>query len=144
MSGLELENLATTVVHAAYQIHRGLGPGLLESFYETLLTKRLLEQGLDVRTQVPMSFEFEGIHFEHGFRLDLLVSRSLIVEIKSVDRLIPVHSTQLLTYLRLAHFPLGLLLNFGSPMFSDGCKRVTNRYYASPDIKASWTNRPGD
>ena len=139
---MELESLTKQVVNAAYQIHRGLGPGLLESFYEALLTKRLQECGLQVKTQVPMSFEYDGMHFDNGFRLDLLVEGSLIVEVKSTELLVQAHRRQLLTYLRLADLPLGLLLNFGSPLFRDGCRRVVNEYCAPPGTRTDWTNRP--
>ena len=138
---MQEEELATQVIHEAYQIHRDLGPGLLESVYETILSMRLQRLGLRVETQVPMSFDFDGMHFDKGFRLDLLVEKSLIVELKSVGALTSAHSIQLRTYLRLTHLPLGLLLNFGSSTFKGGCRRVVNGYEASLAIRTQWGHR---
>ena len=138
---MQEEELATQVIHEAYQIHRDLGPGLLESVYEVILSRRLQRLGLRVETQVPMSFDFDGLHIEKGFRVDLLVEGALIVETKSVELLKSRHAMQLLTYLRLARFPLGLLLNFGGPVFRDGCRRVVNDYRVPPSIGAEWGKR---
>ncbi|MDF1838996.1 MAG: GxxExxY protein, partial [Planctomycetota bacterium] len=121
-------------------LHRHLGPGLLESVYEEILAQRLRAIGLKVESQVHLAIEFKGLHFERGFRVDLLVENTLIIEIKSVDTLLSVHHKQLLSYLRLAGLPLGLLLNLGGCVFRENCKRVVNGYGASPAIRARRRN----
>jgi len=100
---------------------------LLESVYEVVLAKMLSEQGLVVKRQVPMPIRLMGMTFEEGFRADLIVADRLLIEVKSVGNLLPVHFKQVLTYLRLLKLPLGLLINFGAPTFKDGCKRIVNR-----------------
>jgi len=111
---------------AAFLIHRELGPGLLESVYEVILARKLTETGLPVERQVPVPIRFQGIVFDEGFRADLFVAQKVIIELKSVERLQPVHSKQLLTYLRLTGCRLGLLVNFGENLMKDGFKRVVN------------------
>ena len=118
--------IAKQVVNAAYLIHRGLGPGLLETVYEAVLAKKLADLGLHVERQVTVPICFEGMVFNEGFRADLIVERKLIIELKSVEHLAPVHAKQLLTYLRLSHCRLGLLINFGEALLKDGIKRVAN------------------
>lgn len=125
-----LEELATMVVHTAFQLHRNLGPGLLESVYETVLSRLLEDQHLMVERQKTISISYQGIEFDEGFRADILVEKRLIVELKSVETTLPVHFKQLLTYLRLMNLPLGLMINFGAPLFRYGVKRVVNRYQA--------------
>lgn len=122
----DIEKLATTAIECGFRIHRDLGPGLLESVYETLLAAKLARAGLFVERQKPVDFEYEGIRVAEGFRADLLLNRLLLVEIKSAERLVPVHSRQVLTYLRLLELPLGLLMNFGGETFREGLKRVMN------------------
>jgi iron complex transport system substrate-binding protein len=111
---------------AAFEIHRVLGPGLLESLYEAILAKKLERAGLSVERQVPVSITFEDMTFDEGFRADLVVERKVIIELKSVEHLQPVHAKQLLTYLRLTDCRLGLLINFGEHLLKDGFKRVVN------------------
>jgi GxxExxY protein len=118
--------LAAKVMDASFIIHRELGPGLLESVYEVVLAKQLTELGLTVERQVAVPIRFQGVDFDEGFRADLLVEKKLIIELKSVERLQPVHSKQLLTYLRLTGCRLGLLINFGENLLKDGFKRVAN------------------
>ena len=124
----DLEELARLAVDGGFRIHKELGPGLLESVYETLLAADLSRRGLIVDRQKPIDFEFEGMCFRDSFRVDLMVEGRLIIEIKSVEQLAPVHSRQLLTYLRLAKQPLGLLMNFGGETFRGGVKRVANNH----------------
>jgi len=119
-------DIANQVMDAAFQIHREIGPGLLESVYEVILTKVLVGKGLDVERQVPVPIQYLGMAFDEGFRADLIVGHKLIVELKSVERLQPLHSKQLLTYLRLTDRRLGLLINFGENLLKDGLKRVVN------------------
>ena len=118
--------VAREIVDAAYQIHKKLGPGLLESVYETVLAFKLERRGLRVRRQVPVSIVYEGIRFDEGFRADLIVENEVIVEQKSVEAVAPVHKKQLLTYLRLADKRLGLLINFGAALMKEGITRVVN------------------
>ena len=118
--------IADRIMDAAFQIHRELGPGLLESVYEVILARKLTDTGLLVERQVPVPIRFQGVLFDEGFRADLFVEQKVIIELKSVERLQPVHSKQLLTYLRLTGCRLGLLINFGENLMKDGFKRVVN------------------
>ena len=118
--------IAAKVMDASFHIHRELGPGLLESVYEVILAKQLSDMGLSVERQVAVPILFQGVVFDEGFRADLFVEKKLIIELKSVERLQPVHSKQLLTYLRLTGCRLGLLINFGENLLKDGFKRVVN------------------
>jgi GxxExxY protein len=118
--------IADRVMDAAFLIHRELGPGLLESVYEVIMARKLTETGVSVERQVPVPIRFQGIVFDEGFRADLFVEQKVIIELKSVERLQPVHSKQLLTYLRLTGCRLGLLVNFGENLMKDGFKRVVN------------------
>lgn len=122
----ELERIARDVVDASMKLHMALGPGLLESVYTILLEKKLQERGYFVEREKPIPFEFEGVKFEMGFRADLIINGCFIVELKSVEKLLPVHSKQLLTYLRITGMRLGLLINFGEAKLRDGIKRVAN------------------
>ncbi len=124
---MDENTISKIVVDQSIHIHRTLGPGLLESVYERALQKKLLDQGLSTVCQVPIPVHFEGLHFEIGFRADIIVDEKVILEIKSVDTLHPVHSKQLLTYLKMADKKLGMLINFGADYVKDGIKRVVNR-----------------
>jgi len=118
--------IAKIVVDAAYHVHRKLGPGLLETVYEVALAHALQRRDLKVDRQVPVAIVFEGIRFDEGFRADLIVEDKVIIELKSVEHISPVHKKQLLTYLRLTDKRLGLLINFGSELIRDGISRVVN------------------
>ena len=120
------EEISGIVVDCAFRLHNELGPGLLESVYEVLLAKMLHEKGFHIERQKPVPIVFEGLKFDEGFRADLLVDDLLLVELKSVENLSPVHSKQVLTYLRLLNKPLGLLINFGANTFKEGVKRIVN------------------
>ena len=124
----DVNEITAEIVDAAYGIHTRIGPGLLESVYETLLARVLEQRGLRVERQRAVSFEYDGIRFDEGFRVDLLVDGRVVVELKSVERLAPVHPKQLLTYLRLLDLRVGLLLNFGAPTMKEGIRRVVNDY----------------
>ncbi|MEZ4320649.1 MAG: GxxExxY protein [Myxococcota bacterium] len=119
-------DVAKVVVDAAFKVHTTLGPGLLESVYETVLAHELSVRGLRVARQVPIAIEYDGMRFDEAFRADLLVEDLLIVELKSIEAIRPVHKKQLLTYLRLSHRKLGLLINFGTSLIKDGITRVVN------------------
>jgi GxxExxY protein len=125
---VDIEELARLAVDCGFKIHKDLGPGLLESVYEAVMAASLARRGLSVERRKPIAIEYEGLAFGEAFRADLLVEGRLILEIKSSDRLAPVHSKQLLTYLRLAKQPLGLLMNFGCETFREGVKRVVNNH----------------
>ncbi len=114
------------IVDAAFQIHKRLGPGLLETVYEVVLAYDLKKKGLKVDRQVPVAIVFDGLRFDEGFRADLIVEDKVIIELKSVENIAPVHKKQLLTYLRLTDKKLGLLINFGSELIRDGISRVVN------------------
>ena len=120
--------LITAVIDCAFHLHRDVGPGLLESVYETVLAKRLSALGFKVEKQKPIAIDIDGIAFGDAFRADLIVNGILLLEIKSVENLAPVHIKQVLTYLRLMNQPLGLLINFGSDRFSGSVKRITNNH----------------
>jgi|SRR5689334_11931963 len=118
--------IATVVVDAALKIHKILGPGLLESVYEEVLDFELQRRGLQVARQVGLPVHYEGVKLELGFRIDLIINYKLIIEVKSVETLAPVHKKQLLTYLRLTDLRLGLLINFNVELIKDGIQRVVN------------------
>ncbi len=118
--------LSRIIVDACIKIHTKLGPGLLESVYEAILTRELRRRGLTVERQVPVSVEWEGEVFDEGFRADLIVNDLVIVELKSVEQTAKVHKKQLLTYLKLTGKRLGLLANFGTELMKDGLSRVVN------------------
>lgn len=122
----ELDELARATVDAAFHLHRRIGPGLLESAYELLLTEQLRQRGFHVGRQRPIDIQIDDLRINDAFRADLIVENQLLVELKSIDRLAPVHSKQVLTYLRLMELPLGLLINFTSELFKDGVKRIIN------------------
>jgi GxxExxY protein len=124
-----LEALAAEAVDCGCRLHRELGPGLLESVYEACLFQSLAKRGFEVERQVPVAIHFDGIALEEGFRVDLLVERQLIIELKSTEGFMPVHGRQVLTYLRLLDLPLGLLMNFGANTFKEGVRRIANSYY---------------
>ncbi|TFI56490.1 GxxExxY protein [Sphingomonas parva] len=123
-----VEALATTTIGCALRLHRRLGPGLLESAYEIVLAASLVREGVAVERQVPITIEVDGLTIRDAFRVDMIVGGALLVEIKSVERIAPVHSKQLLTYLRLTNRSLGLLMNFGGETFKEGQQRVVNRH----------------
>jgi GxxExxY protein len=126
-----LDEVTGIIVDSAYRLHTRLGPGLLENVYKALLARMLEEQGLLVERQKPISFTIDGLRFKDGFRVDLLVEQSVVVELKAIDKLSPVHSRQLLGYLRLMDVRVGLLINFGEVSLKNGLQRIVNRYRPS-------------
>jgi GxxExxY protein len=116
------------VVNAAMKVHTALGPGLLESAYEACLVYELRTRGLWVETQVPLPIVYEGVRVEAGYRLDLLVEHLVIVELKAVEGISPVHIAQLLSYLKLSGKPIGLLINFHVAHLKDGIRRLVNQF----------------
>ncbi len=142
MSVKDSEAISGEVIDAAIGLHRDLGPGLLESVYEMLLASELTSRGLTVERQKPIDIDYKGNLFQAAFRIDLLVENSLLVEIKSVERLSGAHSKQLLTYLRLTNQPVGLLINFAGETLKEGLKRVVNHYAPSapPRLRVNQIN----
>ena len=124
----EIDALATIAVDCGFKLNMAFGPGLLESVYEAILADGLTKRGLRVERQKPVDIHYEGTILREGFRIDLLVEDQLIIELKSTERIAPVHKKQLLTYLRLTNRPLGLLMNFGMETFKEGMSRVINQH----------------
>jgi len=120
---LEVERLAREVVDSAFKVHEALGPGLLESVYEACLTQELTDRGIAAATQVPVGVRYKSLELDVGFRIDLLVAETIIVEVKAAERLLPVHDAQLLTYPKLARKRLGFLINFNVPKIKEGIRR---------------------
>ena len=124
----EIDRLASIVVDTAFQMHKLLGPGLLESAYEIILTAKLKSLGLKVDRQRPIDIEYDGITIKDAFKIDLLIEDRLVVELKSVEQYAPGHAKQVITYLRLMNLPVGLLINFGTATFKEGCRRLANNH----------------
>jgi len=125
----DLEELARMAVDCGFKLHEALGPGLLESVYEACLFQSLAARGLNVERQRVVPIRYEGVLLDEGFRVDLLVERQLLIELKSTESHAPVHAKQVITYLRLMDLRLGLLMNFGSATFKEGIRRIANDYY---------------
>jgi len=123
---MDASKLSGEVIGAAIEVHRFFGPGLLESAYELALEHELRLRGLAVERQKAVALKYKTVDLGDGFRLDLLVGNELVVEVKAVDTLLPLHEAQLLTYLRLAEKRLGLLINFNVPIVKNGIRRVAN------------------
>lgn len=122
----ELEKLATIIVNASFNVHKKLGPGLLEKVYETCLIHELKKAGLKIKSQVPVQINYDEIQFDEGFRLDILVEDKVIIEIKAVEKLHDVYEAQLLSYLKLTNLRLGFLINFKVRLFKNGITRFAN------------------
>lgn len=120
----ELNNITYDIIGAAYKVHRELGPGLLESTYETCLEYELLKSGYQVKRQVSIPVCYDKIVLDGGYRIDLLVEDSIILELKAVEEIMPIHQAQLMTYLKLSGYKLGLLMNFNVTDIKRGIKRV--------------------
>ncbi len=123
---MDENQIGDALIDCAIYVHRGLGPGLLENVYEIVLFRELEKRGLSVQRQVPVPIEFDGTQFDEGFRADFILEGKVIVELKSVEKVLPVHKKQLLTYLRLSGLKLGYLLNFGEVLMKDGITRTIN------------------
>jgi GxxExxY protein len=130
-----VNRITAEIVDAAYRLHSRVGPGMMETFYESVMLHVLTKRGLHVEKQKVIPFEWEGIRIEEAGRLDLLVEGCVIVELKSVERLHPVHHKQVLTYLRLLDLPVGLLINFGEVSLKNGIHRILNHHASvSPPV----------
>jgi GxxExxY protein len=123
---MEPNEVSGQILDAALKVHKTLGPGLLESVYRACLTHELRSRGLRVRTEISMPVIYEGVRIDAGYRIDMLVEETVVVELKAVEKVIPVHEYQTLTYLRLSGYHLGLLLNFNVPQLRNGVRRIVN------------------
>lgn len=126
-----IDEIAKEIVDAAFKIHSKLGPGLLESAYEACLAHELTKREFIVERQKPQPVHYDGIEIEVGYRLDILVNDSVIIELKAVEQLAPIHQAQLMTYLRLSEKTLGLLINFNVPLIKNGIRRIANQFNES-------------
>jgi len=124
----QIDRIAKEVVDAAFKVHSNLGPGLLESAYEACLAHELTKRGYRVERQKAQPVIYEGLEIEVGCRLDLLVEDLIIIELKAVEQLAPIHQAQLLTYLKLSSKQLGFLVNFNVPLIKDGIRRIANHF----------------
>ena len=131
---MDENEIGSIIIDTAVYLHKKLGPGLFESVYETILMRLLTKKGLHVQRQVLVPIEFEGEHFDEGFRIDLFVEGKVILELKSVDKISDVHKKQLLTYLKLTNTKLGYILNFGAKLMKDGIVRTINGYLDEPSV----------
>jgi GxxExxY protein len=127
----DIDSITGSIIESAIKIHCDLGPGLLESVYEIILAKKLEKKGLKVLRQQSINFEYDGILFNESFRLDLLVEDRVIVELKAVEILLPLHSKQLYTYLKLLKLEVGLLINFNEELLKNGINRIANNHIPS-------------
>lgn len=123
---MDINAISAAILDASIKVHSKLGPGLLESAYQRALTHELTKRGFIVETEKPIPFVYDDVVFEEGFRADMIVNGQVLVELKSVEKLAPVHSKQVLTYLRVSGIKLGLLINFGEPLLKDGFHRIAN------------------
>jgi GxxExxY protein len=124
---MEINQVSGLIVDAAMKVHSALGPGLLESAYEACLIHELHKSGMKVESQVSLPVLYDGVKIDAGYRIDLMVNDAVIVELKTVERLLPVHQAQLLSYLKLSNKQAGLLINFHVPHLRDGIKRLVNK-----------------
>ena len=128
LSAREINRITSTIIEAAIRIHRTVGPGILEKAYFGCLSYELVSAGLKTQTQIELPLLYRGVKIDCAYRADLIVEESVIVEVKAIESLAPIHERQLLTYLRIAHLPVGLLLNFGALTMKQGIKRVVNNF----------------
>jgi iron complex transport system substrate-binding protein len=123
---MDVEDICNIIVDCAFKLHVDIGSGLLESAYEAILAAKLHDRGLRVERQVAIDIEYDGVELPAAFRIDLLVENSVILEIKSVEKTLPVHAKQVITYLRLTNLSHGFVIYFGTAMFKDGIRRLVN------------------
>ncbi len=133
---MDLNKMTEKIIGSAMDVHKTLGPGLLESAYEECLCPELHLRGISFNKQVPLPVEYKGVKLDCGYRLDLLVNKAVVIEIKAVRRIEPIHEAQVLTYLRLGGWQVGLLINFNVPVLKSGVKRIVNNFKESSAISA--------
>lgn len=134
---MELDQISGEIVDSAMKVHTALGPGMLESTYEVCLVHELKKRGLIVQTQLSLPVIYDGIKLDAGYRIDLLVENAVVVELKAVEKLLPIHEAQILSYLKLSGRTVGLLLNFNVVHFKNGIKRIVNNYRRSASSPSS-------
>lgn len=139
---MNVETIATIAIDCGLKIHQKLGPGLLESAYEAVLAHSLELRGLRVERQKLIPITYEGLTVEGGFRADILIENALLIELKSIDRLAPVHGKQVLTYLRFLELPIGLLMNFGGETFKEGLRRIVNNHTPTSETRLRINRKP--
>jgi GxxExxY protein len=128
----DLNQITEKIIGAAIEVHRHLGPGLLESAYEECSCYELDQMGLKFQRQVHLPIQYKGIQLQGAYRMDVVVEDAVVVEIKATEQMLPLYSAQVLTYLRSAHKTIGLLINFNVPVLKDGVKRIVNEYLGPP------------
>jgi GxxExxY protein len=131
----DLNFITGRIIHAAIEVHKALGPGLLESAYQACTAFELIQEGFVVDQQRPLPLEYKGIHVDAGYRIDMVVNGVVIVEFKSVDALAPIHEAQLLSYLKLSGIKVGLLINFNVKFLKYGIKRIVNNFPDNPSAE---------
>ena len=124
----DIEATVADIIDVSFKLHKDVGPGLFESVYESILAAKLVERGHSVVQQCPIDIVYDGLRLRSAFKADLIVNGCVLVELKSIERLAPVHSKQVLTYLRLLKQPVGLLINFGGATLKEGLRRIVNGY----------------
>jgi GxxExxY protein len=139
---LDVEELSAIAVDCGLQVHRDLGPGMLESAYEAVLAHLLSRKGLAVERQKIIPIQYDGIVIDQGFRADLVVDGQLLIELKAVERLSSVHGRQVLTYLKFMNLPVGLLMNFSTDLFRDGLKRIVNKHAETDNSRLAINRNP--
>jgi len=131
----DLNFLTERIIHAAIEVHKALGPGLLESAYQACTAFELFQDGFKVDQQKTLPIEYKGVHLDAGYRLDMVVNDAVIVEFKSVDTILPIHEAQLLSYLKLSGIKVGLLINFNVKVLKYGIKRIVNNFSDNPHMQ---------
>jgi len=128
MPSTQMKDISYEIIGCAYEVHRTLGPGLLESVYQKALVQELKLRGFKVKSEVDIEINYKGVNVGSDLRLDIIVNDTIIIELKSVETILPIHKKQLLTYLRLTNFQLGLLINFNTNLLKDGITRIVNNF----------------
>ena len=123
-----MKDISYEIIGCAYEVHRTLGPGLLESVYQKALVQELKLRGFKVKSEVDIEINYKGVNVGSDLRLDIIVNDTIIIELKSVETILPIHKKQLLTYLRLTNLQLGLLINFNTNLLKDGITRIVNNF----------------
>ena len=134
---MDVEELSAIAVDCGLQVHRDLGPGMLESAYETVLAHLLAKRGLNVERQKTVPIAYDGLIIDQGFRADIVIENKLLIELKAVERLSPVHARQVMTYLKFMNLPVGLLMNFSSVKFTEGLRRLVNNHRETSNSRLS-------
>lgn len=139
---MDVEELSAIAVDCGLQVHKDLGPGMLESAYEAVLAHLLMNRGLSVERQKVIPITYAGLEIEQGFRADLIIENQLLIELKTVERLSLVHARQVRTYLKFTGLHVGLLMNFSSEKFTDGLKRIVNNHFATQNSRLNINQTP--